>query len=171
MPPKKLLCIVCGQEATHRTADGAPLCAAHAGAYEGAVPITDADTEEPAVATERSGPWPAPQPAAATAPPASAPDPTPAPGTGIESLELRAEDMARRISRELLAVILSVGIAIVGGSIGGGLFYAVVGYARGEEEALGGGYQSAAGVAAVVVAVIVFLVARKALSARFRRKI
>jgi hypothetical protein len=56
------------------------------------------------------------------------------------------------------------------GAIGGGIFCAVGGHFRGEGEALGGAYQSVAGVAALVVAVIAFVLTRKTLSDRFRRR-
>jgi hypothetical protein len=73
-------------------------------------------------------------------------------------------------SRELLAILASLPIAVVAGFIGGGAFYLAVGYFRGEEEALGGGYQAAAGVAAVIVAVVAFWLARDSLRTRFARR-
>jgi hypothetical protein len=57
-----------------------------------------------------------------------------------------------------------------GCAIGGGLFHAVVGYRRGEEEALGGTYKSAAGIVAVLVAAVVFVLVRRTLSGRFKRR-
>ena len=188
MPRKKLLCIVCGQEATHTSGDGAPLCGAHALLYPDAVPLSDAAGLAP---TDRTADAPLATraaPAAGVAPvtgdvqtaantstqmenaPATATEPPLDPETEAAAAKAELVGMARDASRQLLAIVLSVAIAVVAGAIGGGIFYAVIGYFRGEEEALGGGFETGAGIAAVVVAVIAFVIARQALSQRFRRR-
>ena len=190
MPRKKLLCIVCGQEATHRSGDGVPLCSAHAPLYPDAVPLTDA--AEPAPTDRTAGAAAATRAARVTdavpvtgdvqtaadtdtatqmeTAPATATEPPLDPETEAAAAKAELVGMARDASRQLLAIIISVAIAIVAGAIGGGIFYAIIGYYRGEEEALGGGFETGAGIAAVVVAVIAFVLARQALSQRFRRK-
>jgi hypothetical protein len=163
MASTELLCIECGRPATRVTPDSRPLCEDHARLHPDAAPIGDAaaGAELPASAVD------ARTATIALAAAAAAADAEP-------DLEAAAEaelvDMARKVSLGLVAVIFSAALAIVAGAIGVGIFYGVVGYFRGEGEALGGAYGSAAGVAALVVAVIVFVLMRKTLSDRFRRR-
>jgi|WetSurMetagenome_2_1015567.scaffolds.fasta_scaffold06033_2 hypothetical protein len=172
MASTELLCIECGQPATHTTPEGRPLCIDHARPHVDAAPIGDQAAD--AVATTRAESEESPASAVDARTPTIELAAAAAAADAEPDLEAAAGaelvDMARKMSRELMAVIFSVVIAIAAGAIGGGIFYAVVGYFRGEGEALGGGYQSAAGLAALVVAVIVFVLMRKTLSDRFGRK-
>jgi hypothetical protein len=172
MASTELLCIECGRPATRVTPDSRPLCEDHARLHPDAAPIGDAAAGAMTDTTPEGEELPASAMDARTATialaaAAAAADAEP----GLEAAaEAELVDMARKVSLGLVAVIFSAALAIVAGAIGVGIFYGVVGYFRGEGEALGGAYGSAAGVAALVVAVIVFVLMRKTLSDRFRRR-